>query len=111
MSDSSDVEGMTTDDSMILPAIPTKGKRKVMGSFGKKGKVFASKSKMLELVDTVNAEQEHKVGLLIERDVSYQNYLALDLTFFPRLSSLRGLHSGKHPRKKRKIPRGANWKM
>lgn len=71
MSDSSDVEGVTADEPMILPAIPTKGKRKVMGNFEKKGKVFASKSKMLELVDTVNAEQEQKVGLLIERDVNH----------------------------------------
>lgn len=67
--DISDYSEAEQDAPMLIPAAPIKPGKKKAGGLGKKGKVFASKSKMLELVDRVNAVQEQKLGLLIERDV------------------------------------------
>lgn len=69
MSDYTDAEAC---DAQVMPAIPLKTRgssKKKAGGFGKKGKVFASIDKMLQLVDTINDEQDKKVSVLVERDV------------------------------------------
>ncbi len=68
ISDYSDAED---PQQLVMPAEPIKGnkKQRKAGGLGKKGKVFATKDKMLELVNRINSEQEHKIGLLMERDV------------------------------------------
>lgn len=69
MSDYTDAE---TGEAQVMPAITLKSRgpnKKKAGGFGKKGKVFASMDKMLQLVDSINDVQDKKVGVLVERDV------------------------------------------
>lgn len=71
MSDISDYEQDEQEKGqLVLPAFPEKGPKRKAGGLGKKGKVFASKDRMLEMVDRINTVQEQKVGILVERDVT-----------------------------------------
>jgi len=73
MSDYTDAEAEEAglEAPKVIPArVMKKGEhKKKAGGSGKKGKVFASLDKMLELVDGINDEQDKKVNVLIERDV------------------------------------------
>lgn len=76
VSDYTDLEA--GEEPTMMPARPMKkglSKRKA-GGFGKKGKVFASVDKMLQLVDAVNDVQDKKVNALIERDIEVSKRLA-----------------------------------
>lgn len=85
MSDYTDAENEQAP--ALIPALPLKGglgKKRKAGGFGKKVKVFADRDQMLAMVDEVNAVQEGKVNLLIERDVRnlgniiQRTYLSVD---------------------------------
>lgn len=67
MSDYTDAE---SPEQQMIPAQPIKkGQGKKAGGFGRKPKVFATVDRMLQFVDQINAVQEEKVNLLLERDV------------------------------------------